>query len=142
MACFGTRFKQSPDAGSSDGMFYGGLGGIDQKDGSVAYKEVLIAPQMVNGADSVSTNFKTPYGTVVSKWTKLADGEIVEVDIPVNASAILVLPAKEESEILENGVSILNYPDVKIISREADKTTIRLGSGLYKIKISISIIAD
>lgn len=122
--------------------FYGGLGGIDQADGSVAYKEVLIAPQMVNGVDSVSTNFKTPYGTVVSKWTKTAVGTEVEVKIPVNASAILVLPAKDGSEILENGVSISNYPEVKIISREADKTTIRLGSGLYKFKINSLILVD
>ncbi len=116
--------------------FYGGLGGIDQADGSVAYKEVMIAPQMVNGVESVSSNFKTPYGTVISKWTKTVSFTEVEVGIPVNASAILVLPAKEGSEILGNGVSLSNCPEVKIISRVADQTTIKLGSGLYEFKIN------
>jgi hypothetical protein len=112
--------------------FYGGLGGIDQTDKSVAYKEVLVAPQMVNGVDSVSTNFKTPYGAVTSKWKKTTDETIVEVDIPVNASAILEIPTEEGSEILEDGVSVSNSPEVKIISQVAGKTSIKLGSGFYK----------
>jgi len=122
--------------------FYVGLGGIDQTDKSVAYKEVLIAPQMVNGVDSVSTNFKTPYGTVVSKWTKTAVGTEVEVEIPVNASAVLEIPTKEGSKILENGISISNSFDAKIISQAAGKTTIKLGSGLYKFNINSLILVD
>ena len=112
--------------------FYGGLGGIDQTDNSVAYKEVLVAPQMVNGVDSVSTSFQTPYGTVVSKWIKTKEGKLVEVDIPVNSVALLELPIKEGGEILENGISVSNSSDVKIVSQAVGKATIKLGSGYYK----------
>ena len=114
--------------------FYGGLGGIEQTDESVAYNETLIAPQIVKGIDDVSTDFETPYGVVVSKWSKTAIGTEVEVGIPVNTTAILVLPAKPGSEILEDGVAVSNSPDVKIVSQSADKTTIKLGSGNYKFK--------
>jgi hypothetical protein len=87
---------------------------------------------MVNGVDSVSTNFKTSYGAVTSKWKKTTDETIVEVDIPVNTSAILEIPTEEGSEILEDGVSVSNSPEVKIISQVAGKTSIKLGSGYYK----------
>lgn len=122
--------------------FYGGLGGIDQTDKSVAYKEVLITPQMVNGVDSVSTNYKTPYGTVVSKWTKTAIRTEVEVEIPVNASAILVLLAKEGCEILENSVSVSNSPEGKIISQVAGKTILKLSSGSYKFNFRQKYYSD
>ena len=115
--------------------FYGGLGGIEQSDNSVAYKEALIAPQIVDGMDDVSTDFKTPYGTIVSKWMKTAEGIVVEVEIPVNTTAIIELPVKEGTEILENGASIVNSPDVKLVSQEGGKTTLRLGSGAYKFLI-------
>jgi len=115
--------------------FYGGLGGIEQSDKSVAYKEALIAPQIVKGLDNVSTDFKTPYGTIVSKWKKTAEGIVVEVDIPVNTTATLILPVKDGSEILENGASITNSADVKLVSQAGRKATLRLGSGAYKFLI-------
>jgi hypothetical protein len=116
--------------------FYGGLGGIEQTDKSVAYKEALIAPQIVNGLDDVSTDFKTPYGTIVSKWKKTADGIVVEVEIPVNTTAILVLPAKEGTEIQENGVSIANSADVKLVFHSGGKAILRLGSGTYRFLVN------
>jgi alpha-L-rhamnosidase len=112
--------------------FYGGLGGIDQTRESTAYKEVLIAPQMVNGVDSVSVNFKTPYGTVVSKWTKTAAGTLVEVEVPVNAKAIVLIPFKEGTKILENNIPVANSKNVKIVSQTPDKTILSVGSGKYR----------
>ena len=115
--------------------FYGGLGGIEQTEKSVAYKEALISPQMVKGIDDVSTDFKTPYGTIVSKWKKTSGGVIVEVEVPVNTSALLVLPVKENGEILENGISIEKMTDVKLILQSAGKATVKLGSGAYRFLI-------
>ena len=112
--------------------FYGGLGGIEQTDKSVAYKEAFMAPQMVNGIDLVSSDFRTPYGTIVSRWTKSVEGNIIEVEVPVNSKAIMVLPVKEGSEILENGVSIFKSADVKMISQSEGKVTLKFGSGTYK----------
>jgi alpha-L-rhamnosidase len=107
--------------------FYGSLGGIEKTEKSVAYKEALIAPQIVNGMNDISTDFKTPNGTVVSKWRKTAEGIVVEVEIPVNTTAILVLPVKEGSEILEHDVSIANSLDVKLVSHSGGKATLRPG---------------
>jgi len=90
------------------------LGGIEQSEKSVAYKDALITPQIVNGMDDVSTDFKTPYGTIVSKWKKTADGIVVEVEIPVNTTAILVLPAKEGTEI---SIMIEGIPNLKKVIR-------------------------
>ena len=91
-----------------------------------------MAPQMVNGIDLVSSDFRTPYGTIVSRWTKSVEGNIIEVEVPVNSKAIMVLPVKEGSEILENGVSIFKSADVKMISQSEGKVTLKFGSGTYK----------
>ena len=114
--------------------FYGGLGGIDQTDRSVGYQEAFIAPQMVKGIDNVSTDFQTPYGKIVSKWSKSKKGKEVEVAVPVNANAILILPVIKGNDILENGVSIRNSPDVKLVSQTSDKATLKIGSGVYKFQ--------
>jgi alpha-L-rhamnosidase len=114
--------------------FYNGLGGIDQTDESVAYKEVLIAPQIVKGIDSVSTDFKTPYGLIVSKWKKINGETMVEVEIPVNTKATLVLPVKGGSEILENGISVAKSSDLKLVSQTESKTILKFGSGSYNFR--------
>jgi len=112
--------------------FYSGLGGIDQSETSVAYKEILIAPQIINSIDDVSATFKSPYGTIVSKWSKTAEGTRVEVEIPVNTSALLVLPVEEGNEIMENGISIDNSDYIRIITRTERMATLNLGSGVYE----------
>ncbi len=111
--------------------FYSGLGGIGQTARSVAYKETVIAPQMVNGIDSSSVDFMTPYGKISSNWAKSPEGIAVEVEVPVNASAQIVLPTAKSENVTESGVAIADLSDVKQVNLDHGNVTLKVGSGHY-----------
>ena len=50
--------------------FYIGLGGISQSKTSVAYKEVVIKPEMVGDLTWVKSSYQSPYGEIRSDWEK------------------------------------------------------------------------
>ncbi|WP_340114667.1 family 78 glycoside hydrolase catalytic domain [Maribellus mangrovi] len=111
--------------------FYNGLGGIGQTEKSVAYKQVIIEPQVVGGIKNTDTSFETPYGTVVSSWKDDKETFRLEVSIPVNSDAIIILPAKNREEILQDGEK-LQEADIEYQNNSA---TIKVGSGSYSIEV-------
>lgn len=75
--------------------FYSGLGGIRQQKGSVGYKEILIAPQFINGINWVNCSYHSINGLIAVKWKRMNDAKIkLEIKIPANTSAKVVLPGE------------------------------------------------
>lgn len=108
--------------------FYSGLGGIAQTNGSVAYSEVKIEPQLVGDIKSVNADFNSPYGKIVSNWIINEREKVFEVEIPVNSSAKIVLPIAETEVLREGGHEIEG-------KREGEKISIEVGSGNYRFTI-------
>ena len=117
--------------------FYEGLAGIGQTASSVAYKEILIQPQMVDAIDHAEAAFETPYGTVRSAWTKTPEQIALEVDIPVNTTARVRLPGTNILPMSEGRKSLsatgLRY-DVDSVG---GRTEVLVGSGKYRFVIKI-----
>lgn len=60
------------------------------------YKKIKIAPMFVKGFTSVKASFNSMYGEITSSWI-CENGKItIDVTIPVNTTAILELPEREE----------------------------------------------
>jgi Glycogen debranching enzyme len=87
------------------GWLYSGLGGIRQQD--IAFKKILIQPEMVGDIKWVETTYRSPYGDIVCEWEKKKGKIYCRLEIPVNTEAVVNLPGKK----------------------------LELGSGVYKIKI-------
>lgn len=115
--------------------FYTGLGGIDQTENSVAYKHLLIEPQMVGNIKLTNTSFETPYGKVVCDWIKLSDKIQVEIIIPVNSDATVVLPAVPSQGIRVGG-KLISINDLELQKYQNDKVFLKFGSGNYTIEIN------
>ncbi|MDA3924368.1 MAG: family 78 glycoside hydrolase catalytic domain [Kiritimatiellae bacterium] len=90
----------------------------------VAFKEFIIAPDPVDGLDWVKADHDSPYGMIRSHWVKSANGFKLEVDIPVNTSAIVYLPVKPTTK----GV-ISDVPEIK---SNRDRMAFKVGSGHYE----------
>lgn len=72
---------------------YAGLGGITQQDGSVAFRTVRIAPQVVGDISYADVSYESSRGTIRCGW-KIVDGRFVlDVDIPAGCEAVVCLPA-------------------------------------------------
>lgn len=72
------------------------LGGITPAE--PGYRKVRIAPVPVRGITNVCVRQETPYGTVISSWKWEDFHMIVNVTIPANVTAEVVLPGMAETE--------------------------------------------
>jgi alpha-L-rhamnosidase len=60
---------------------------------SPGYREIRVAPQLVQGFDWAKTSHETPYGLASSGWSRVdADTVLVEATIPANSTAEVWLP--------------------------------------------------
>lgn len=80
---------------------YGSLGGIRQSSDSVAWKRVVIEPQMVGDVTWAKTSLRTPAGLVACFWERSADHTKwkIEVDIPDGTTAEVRLPDGRVMEV-------------------------------------------
>ena len=115
--------------------FYGGLGGIGQTEKSVAYKEIKIEPQIVGDIKSAKTSFESPYGTIFSKWENSEESFNLEIEIPVNTNAQIVIPAKNRENISESGNKISSTNSISVSKELNGKVVIEVGSGKYFFEI-------
>ena len=111
--------------------FYGGLGGIDQTQNSVAYKEIKIEPQFAGDIQSTSTSYESPYGRIETEWTISDKGIDLKVNIPVNSSAVIFFPVNKNDHITESGKPIEKVKDINVLESEDGKMKIKVGSGEY-----------
>ncbi|TCC98923.1 glycoside hydrolase family 78 protein [Pedobacter psychroterrae] len=103
---------QTPDMNSYNHYAYGAIGdwmyrnmaGINSDPSAPGYKKIIIAPKPGRKISSVSAELSTPYGPVRSSW-KIENGVFkLDVVIPANATATVILPggAFKDGEQLTN----------------------------------------
>jgi alpha-L-rhamnosidase len=111
--------------------FYSALAGIGQEEGSIAYKHIRIRPQAVGDIRFAKGKFHSPYGWISSDWKKESNGFFLKVQIPVNTTATVYLPATVSSQIRMNDQPV----DKQNISLKDGTAVIRIGSGDYEFVI-------
>ena len=110
--------------------FYTGLGGIKQENGSTAFKNIVIRPEIVGDLTHVKTSYLSPYGRIRSEWYKGKNGLLMLVEIPANTNATICFPDKYSKSVVENG------KPVKRTKAADGKYTCRVGSGRYSFEMN------
>ncbi|HKG07916.1 MAG TPA: glycoside hydrolase family 78 protein [Pedobacter sp.] len=107
---------QTPDMNSYNHYAYGAIGdwmyrnmaGINSDPAAPGYKKIVIAPKPGGKITSVSGALNTAYGMVASSW-KIENGLFkLDVQIPANATATVILPAA----ILKDGKETSNKTEI------------------------------
>ncbi len=122
--------------GHLEGWFYSGLLGIDQAEASTGYAEIVLKPQVIEPIEWVRGEYRSPRGRVASSWRKEPGRLVVELEVPVNATAEIHLPARAGSEILESGRPLARHEDLVLRSRSALEAVVWAGSGRYRFEIA------
>jgi len=115
--------------------FYAGLAGIGQTTTSTAYKEIEIKPEVTGDLTFVKAGFQSPYGLIRSEWTRNDRQFELEVEIPANTTARIVLPP-----ILPSTVKIDGKKPGHTIPLSVDptgKVNLQVGSGIYRISAEL-----
>jgi hypothetical protein len=115
--------------------FYSGLGGIGQTAGSVGYKTIAINPQPVGDLRFVNASYECPYGLIRSDWKKSTNSFTLDVQIPVNTTAIILLPATATSKIREGERELKGRTEVTFLGFANGRAKVKVGSGRYQFTV-------
>jgi hypothetical protein len=115
--------------------FYRGILGIDQSKNSIAYKEIVIKPEVVGDLTSAKGSYECVYGRISSEWKKESNSFQLKVEIPANANTIVYLPATTASKIFEGNSSIQKNSAIKLLGFENGKAKLKVGSGSYFFEV-------
>lgn len=110
--------------------FYTGLAGIKQVEGSSAFKNIIIRPEVVGDLKRVSGCYHSPYGIIQSNWHKENGSMEMEIEIPANTNATVYFPFTAFKDIREGGRII--HPD----KGTDNKYFCKVGSGKYTYTIN------
>ncbi len=85
--------------GSVSEWFYKGPGGINPAPDAVGFDKILIRPQPVGGLTWVKSSYESVRGKIVSDWTRDGNKFDLTVQIPVGATATVILPNGKTNSI-------------------------------------------
>lgn len=109
------------------------IAGINPKE--PGYRDFIIKPQPGGGLSSAKGELNTYYGLIRSNWRIENDHFNIEIEIPVNTSAKVYLPASSAERITEGGRSIRGVEEVDILEENGDYVMLMLGSGNYNFTV-------
>lgn len=82
---------------------YSDVAGIQSSEVRPGYKQIIIAPKVDSMLTYATSTHESLYGTIKSGW-RLTDGQIeLEVIIPPNSTAQILLPLHPENKVVEVG---------------------------------------
>ena len=123
--------------GTVDAWFYKALAGI-QPD-SPGFKKITIKPVVPDGLNHASASIKSIYGMISSAWHRDKASFKLEVEIPVNTTARVMLPKLdiEAGTVTMNGQAVSSL-DIRHDNKE-EYYAFEVGSGRYTLEIRESI---
>ncbi len=145
-----------PMLASLGAWFYQALGGINVDPSGAGYRRILIQPQVVRDLTSVSTTVASVRGPISCSWTHTPGAVTVDVTIPVNSEARVVIPkdiemggvvVREGDRIVwEKGKFVPGTPGVtggtegaqgvSFLAPTTESVSLDVGSGHYSFKLT------
>ena len=112
------------------GWMYEGIAGIQPDPEYPGMQSILLRPRFFSGLDWLKAKTETRIGTVALNWKRDGKKVILDLQIPGNATANLILDKTSAEKVIINGKK---KQDVKIVE---GVITYSLGSGKYSIQIN------
>ncbi len=104
--------------GSCGEWLYDTVAGIGLDPENPGYSHIIIRPRIGGGLTQASASMRTIRGRVSSSW-KLTGGDFaLDVTIPVNSTATVYVPAKDEKSVTESGKPAAQSDGVKFLRTE------------------------
>ncbi len=131
---------ENPGMNSFNHYAYGAIGdwmfriiaGINAESSAPGYKQIRLNPHPDRHLTSAGAKLKTLYGEIESSWHSDSSGTEVEVSIPPNTSAELLLPGAASKVIMEHTIALDRVRDILSHSIAGEDVEIILGSGKYR----------
>lgn len=113
------------------------IGGI--RNNGPAYKKIIIAPQPGGRVDNAQVYYQSIRGKIQTTWKQSGSTLVLEVLIPANTTATVIIPAFAPEDVTESGKPIKEVPGIQFVRMEKNRIVLEVPSGLYNFISSHSI---
>ena len=113
-----------PMFGTVTEWFYRWLGGIRNNKEVPGFSKFTLGPNFPQGLNSVSSYYNTPNGKIISKWQRNGSKVNLNIEIPKNCEADLILPKG-------------NMEKITLDNKEYKLSGGKLVSGVYQVEFMI-----
>jgi hypothetical protein len=117
--------------GHAEEWFYRGLGGIRPDPAGAGFKRFIVAPQVVGDLASVSVDYRSMYGKIISEWKRQGDALMLHVVVPPNSSATVFVPTKYAASVVEGDRPAAQAEGVKFLRAEGNAAVYEVSPGNY-----------
>jgi alpha-L-rhamnosidase len=132
----GGAVQMPPLGGGLGWWFYHSLAGIRPDPEVPGFRKFVIKPDMVPGLTNATGEYQSVYGLIRSSWKREQDGLGLEVDVPANTRATVVLPTTDPGRISEGGKPLSSGKVFGDIVVKEGNTSVEVGSGHYRFTLS------
>lgn len=123
----------------ADWMF-GNIGGIQAS--APGYKQSLIAPLIgYGGLTSATCSQQTVFGRLATNWSISGRTLTLQLEVPVNTTALVFVPASAGTTVYESGVPAQTANGVQLLQRESSRAQFLVGSGTYLFTSAMPLLA-
>lgn len=124
--------------GAVGDWMYRNIGGIDLDPATPGYRRSRIAPRVGAGLTSARASLETPYGVLGSAW-KLEDSQFVlDVTIPANTTAEIILWDTRIDRVREGGRPLGGIAGIRSTTQQGDDLHLVVGSGRYRFSVTLA----
>jgi alpha-L-rhamnosidase len=109
------------------------IGGIRTE--GPAYQKIVIAPKLGGRLTEACTTYNSIRGRIATCWKKQGDKLLLDVTIPANTTAIILLPAPQAENITENGQPLDSVEGIRVMPTQDGQVVLAVGSGTYKFAL-------
>lgn len=119
--------------GAVGDWMYRRIGGIEAS--SPGYQSIVVDPQIGGGLTQADTSFKSVYGTYRTAWQKSGSNYSLQVTVPANASATVVLPVGHPLAASESGSPLSEADGVGEVTVDGDTIRVEISAGSYEFVV-------
>jgi alpha-L-rhamnosidase len=134
-----TRSRNHHFFGAIVDWFYEELAGIRPLE--PGYRKIEVRPEIpAAGLDRVAATYESVRGEIASAWRRTPGGLELDVTIPANATARVVLPAQSAQDVHEIASGrrrrAEHAPSVRLVAAAGGRVIYEIGSGRYQFRIA------
>jgi len=114
--------------------FYQSILGIRPDPSGPGFQRIIIKPEIVSGLTWAKGSYDSIQGRLSSAWEKDGKQFKLRVEIPVNTTATVCLPAATADSVRESGRNLAHASGVQLVRWENGRAVLNVASGRYKFE--------
>jgi alpha-L-rhamnosidase len=124
--------RDHPAFGSIGAWYYQSLAGIQPDPEGPGFKKIIIKPEVAGDLTWAKASYRSVHGKISSDWRREKGKFILNIEVPVNTSATVYIPADGLDSILEGKQPAAQSTHISYLKKDRNKYVFEVGSGTYQ----------